>query len=109
MHGRGICGGMCGGVYMAGGGGMHGNRGVHGRGACVVGEHAWQEGHVWHACPPSRYYAIRSMSGRYSSYWNAFLLNNFSELMTNLLFSCVNRSRFKGRSLRILNHFVPCW
>ena len=39
--------------------------GVHGRGACV-------------ACtpPPSRYYEIRSMSGRYASYWNAFLLKS---------------------------------
>ena len=75
--------------------------GLHGRGACMVGcmaggvhcgrvcvvegcarhcGHAWQGGacmaggHTWHAHPPGRYYEIRSMSGRYASYWNAFLL-----------------------------------
>ena len=48
MRGRGAC--------VAGG--------VHGEGACVAG------GRVCH----SRYYEIRSMSGRYASYWNAFLL-----------------------------------
>ena len=52
--------------------------GMHGR------EHAWQ-GDAWWACmagglhgmhgPPNRYYEIRSMSGRYASYWNAFLIN----------------------------------
>ena len=31
---------------------------------------AWQGAH----CHPRRYYEIRSMSGRYASYWNAFLL-----------------------------------
>ena len=44
------------------------------RGACVAGGHAWQGGmrgggHAFH----SRYYGIQSMSGRYASYWNAFL------------------------------------
>ena len=28
----------------------------------------------WAGTPPARYYEIRSMSGRYASYWNAFLL-----------------------------------
>ena len=64
MHGRGgMCGGGCAwrgtcmvGVCMAGG--------VHGWGACMA------EGVG--ACH-SRYYGIRSMSGRYASYWNAFL------------------------------------
>ena len=68
------------------GSGMHGGHvwwgGMRGRGA-----HAWQGGCVWQgACvaggggvrvmyaPPGRYYGIRSMSGRYASYWNAFLL-----------------------------------
>ena len=59
-------GGMCGrghawwGACVAGGmvGGMHGGVGV-----CVAG------GHVCHG----RYHGIRSMSGRYASYWNAFL------------------------------------
>ena len=52
------------------GGGMRGwGGGVHGWGACVAGG--------MHAPPPSATYygyGIRSMSGRYVSYWNAFLL-----------------------------------
>ena len=48
MHDSGAC--------MAGG--------MHGRGACMAG------GHACH----SRYYGIWLMSGRYASYWNAFLL-----------------------------------
>ena len=97
MHGGG---GMCGGghawqgVCMARGACMAG-------GACVAGGHvwqgcmrdrghAWQGGHVWWgACivggmhgrgvcmawrgVHGRYYEIRSMNGRYTSYWNAFL------------------------------------
>ena len=39
---------------------------VHG-GACMVG------GHTWQGVVRGRYYEIRSMSGRYASYWNAFL------------------------------------
>ena len=95
MHGRGVghawqgvC--MAGGVHgrgcawqgacVAGGGAcMAGD--VHGRGACMAGgvhgrdRHAWQGGVCdMHACPPTRYYEIWSMSGRYASYWNAFLL-----------------------------------
>ena len=56
VHGRGAC--------VAGGG-------VHGRGACMAGGgmHGWEG-----ACViVSRYYEIGSMSGRYTSYWNAFL------------------------------------
>ena len=49
---------------------------MHGRGTCMAGDHAWQEGMrgrgAWHT-PPGRYHEIRSMSGRYASYWNAFL------------------------------------
>ena len=41
-------------------GGMCGSGGVHGR-----------------ACMPPRFDEIRSMSGRYASYWNAFLLYVF--------------------------------
>ena len=85
-------------------GGMHGfiQGGVHGfiRGACVVlfGGHAWfysggMHGFIqWGACVVlfSRggpvhgffiffgYNEIRSMSGRYASYWNAFLLKIIS-------------------------------
>ena len=43
-------------------GGMHGRGGV-----CMVRGCAWQGG------MHGRYYEIRSMSGRYTSYWNAFL------------------------------------
>ena len=66
-------------------GGMHGCRG-----ACVVaGGHAWLLGGV-HGCRGCAwlrggawlrrgacigYDKIRSMSGRYASYWNAFLLD----------------------------------
>ena len=50
---------------------------MHGRGACVVGAcmagGVHGRGHAWHACPLDRYYETRSMSGRYASYWNAFL------------------------------------
>ena len=68
-----------------------------GEGACVVGGfvwwgHAWQGGRVWQggmrgggrACH-SRYYGIRSMSGRYASYWNAFLFSFFSHSTTKTL------------------------
>ena len=76
MRGRRVC--MVGvrawwGVCMAGGmrGRGHAWWGVHDRGACVAG------GRACHARPPppARYYGygIRSMSGRYASYWNAFL------------------------------------
>ena len=68
VHGGGMHGG---GVH---GGGMHGG-GVHGRGV-HGGGCAWQ-GVVcdMHASPGRYYcYGIRSMSGRYASYWNAFLL-----------------------------------
>ena len=44
--------------------------GMHGRGACMT------------CTPPGRYYGygMRSMSGRYASYWNGFLpLNAFLE------------------------------
>ena len=60
-----ICGGLCawqGGIH---GGGMHG-RGVHGRGTCMAvgcvtgGMHGRRDGHC---------------SGRYASYWNAFLFH----------------------------------
>ena len=80
MHGRGayvargacMAGGMHGGGHAWQGGmhgrghtwqgGMHGKGGVHGRVVCVVG-----------GGMRGRYYEIRSMSGRYASYWNAFL------------------------------------
>ena len=67
------------GVRGCGGGGMRGCQG-----ACmVVGGHMWLPGMCL------RYDEIRSMSGRYAFYWNAFLLsNNFLEIFSliNLLF-----------------------
>ena len=82
-----------GGMYACGGhvwllaGGMHGCRGGCGKGgACVVkGECAWQwqrgdmhgkGGHAWRKGSVRgirQHTEIRSMSGRYASYWNAFL------------------------------------
>ena len=74
-------------------GGMHGWGGGHawlGRGHAWLGWHVWLRGHAWlrrGACmaggcvactAPGRYYGygIRSMTGRYASYWNAFLFCN---------------------------------
>ena len=84
---------MCGcqGGVHGGIGGMHGCLGVcvvAGGAACVVarghvwwpGGHAWLPGgmHGWgvHGCRGAcmGYDEIQSMSGRYASYWNAFLL-----------------------------------
>ena len=84
MHGRGAC--VAGGHVWQGAcvvGGVHG-RGACMVGACMAGEHAWQGGmcgrrHVWHAhnCPPpTRSYEIRSMSGWYASFWNAYLFSS---------------------------------
>ena len=98
MHGWGGCGfgGMCGcgGVWlqracMAGGHawwGVHGGMcvagGMHGRGACVAGGMCMpgvcMAGGVRDMHTPlGRYYSygIRSMTGRYASYWNAFLFD----------------------------------
>ena len=38
----------------------------------MAGEHAWQ-GVCMAGGVHARYYEIRSMSGRYAFYWNAFL------------------------------------
>ena len=71
MHGRGACmvRACMVGVCVAGAcmvAGMHGGAcmagGMCGRGACMMGD------------VQSRYYEIWSMSGYYTSYWNAFLL-----------------------------------
>ena len=54
-------------------------RGMHGRGGMHGGGHAWQGGACmagWHTRPaPGIYYEIRSTSGQYASYWNAYLFN----------------------------------
>ena len=60
------------GACMVEGGCMEG--GVCGKGACMVWGHAWH----WGMCGgggdlPGRYHEIRSMNGRYASYWIAFL------------------------------------
>ena len=44
------------------------------QGSMCGGGDAWKEGHVAQGGVPGRYYEIWSMSGRYASYWNAFLL-----------------------------------
>ena len=49
------------GVFVARGHAWQG--GMHGRGACMAGGHAWQG-----VC------MVGHCSGRYTSYWNAFLL-----------------------------------
>ena len=90
MCGRGACmpggsvwlGGMCGGQH-ASPVGVCMAAGMHGQGSCMPGKvmHAWQ-GHAclgWgaacHACPqPDTTRYGLSMSWRYASYWNAFLL-----------------------------------
>ena len=78
---------VTGGVWLLGGcvvarGGVHGCQGV-----CMVVGCVWFLGGMrgcWGACMVARgacvgYDEIRSMSGRYASYWNAFLLfNNFT-------------------------------
>ena len=68
---------MCGGGHawqggMCGGGGVHGG-GLHAWwGACMAGGMCGG-GHVAGGGVRGRYHEIRSMSGRYASYWNAFL------------------------------------
>ena len=94
-------------------GGMHGCSG----GACVVapgGGHAWllgggvcgfiRRGHAWFYLGGgmrgvfsfSGYNEIRSMSGRYASYWNAFLFSlNFAQFELNTT-SLVPFKRYLG-------------
>ena len=58
---------MAGGACMAGG--VCGRGGMCSRGVCMAGG------------VRGRYYEIRSMSGRYASYWNAFLFDNFCHML----------------------------
>ena len=53
----------------------------------MCGRGAYMAGEACVACiPPSdRYYEIRSMSGRYASYWNAFLFFMFMQFSANIL------------------------
>ena len=82
-----MAGGMHGGGHVWQGACMAG--GCAWWGVCVAGGYTWQLNKFEHASgfghssgsrgdvapvpPPSRYYEIRSMSGRYVPYWNAFL------------------------------------
>ena len=50
---------------------MAGGSCMAGRGVCMVG--GMRDMHATSPPPPGRYYGLRSMSGRYASYWNAFL------------------------------------
>ena len=72
MHGRGAC--VAWGACMAGRACVAG--GVRGREACISGGACSTGGGGMHAtaCHTGRNYEIQSMSGRYASYWNAFLL-----------------------------------
>ena len=78
------------------------------QGGVWLGGHAWQGegsgresmvGGVAHMPPsPSRYYEIRSMSGRYASYWNVFLLHK--------CYCNINVKTKKEHSLDIFNDSV---
>ena len=91
---------MAGGACVAWGacmaGGMHGGGGYVWLGVCVAGGHALQGacmgvympggvhgGGGMYTHTPGRYYGygIWSMSGRYASYWNAFLFVQYIHLL----------------------------
>ena len=78
-------------------GDVHGHGGVH----CSSGMHGWGCVRDWGAgvaCPPPRgYREIRTMSGRYTSYWNAFLL---------YFKSCSDEERIEFRDVKDLNTVV---
>ena len=90
------------GVCMVGGcvvvGGMCGRGGMHGGGCMAGGVHGW--GHAWQggmhggrgSCVVAggcvEYDEIRSMRGRYTSYWNAFLLNSEIVSIFGMFLSC---------------------
>ena len=132
MCGRGAC--VAGGHAWQGGyawqgecawqGGMHGRGSVHDRGTCMAGGHVWQgacmAGGAYvaggecmaevvsmagHAHTPGRYYEILSMSGRYASYWNAFLLLclNFSSKLSG------SRKHFKRKQEPGTTGVLPAW
>ena len=84
-----IRGGMCGfiqGMCMVLFGGVHGFI----WGACVVlfgGMCGFSGGHAWFFFSFFGYNEIRSMSGRYASYWNAFLFDDVLLLLYSLPFN----------------------
>ena len=67
------------GTYMAGG--MCCGGGMHGGGACMAGEHTWQGACVMGVHGGGGVHGRRDghCSGRYASYWNAFLFLKFLE------------------------------
>ena len=77
MHGRGafVVGGVWQGVCAWQGACMAGGHAW--KGMCMAGGHSWQgtcmEGGMCGRGVHDRYYDIWSMSGWYTSYWNAFL------------------------------------
>ena len=90
------------GVWLLGGACVVAPGGVHGfiRGACMVlfGGHAWfywggMHGFIWGGVRDFfsffGYNEIRSMSGRYTSYWNAFL---FKDLIAHGVLDYLNES-----------------
>ena len=96
--------------------------GMHGRGR-VAGGHVWPGGHacwgVWQGgmcgdgggcawqggMPPGRYYWIRSMRGRYASYWNAFLcVFAFGYYATNTAY--VTKLNFSLISRRVMFEYI---
>ena len=89
VHGRGVCVA----VGHAWQGGVHGRGGMHGKGghvwqgACMVGDGACMVGGMCGGGVHGRYYEIRSMSERYASYWNAFLLNCLNIFYANPKFA----------------------
>ena len=89
-------------VHRAGGGlhaegGLH-LGGLHPGGACIQGKGFASggvciQGGLHMGRPPPEYHRIRSTSGRYASYWNAFLFSFLFEL-----FKCANS----------FNNLFPC-
>ena len=54
---------------------------------CVAGGHAWQGGvRGTHTPTLAIYHEIRSMGGRYASYWNAFLFKLKLQYLSLILF-----------------------
>ena len=84
--------------------------GMHGRGCAWHGGMHGTGGHAWQGCgmppPPCRYYEIRSMIGRYASYWNAFLSHiYFMFYLTSRLYNLFTRFRSQMKRCLVLNFF----
>ena len=95
MHGRGHAWWAAYVVGHAWQGGMHFTGhvwqvGMHGRGACMARGRAWQGGVAWLGGMRGRRYG--HCSGRYASYWNAFLLSIVKVFMNKI----VNSVRVDG-------------